>query len=262
MQSFTTTPAAALTGLVSQILVVEHQQADGVVTALPFYADGLPGIVFQQSSGSMYLNDKNRKLSSLFLYGQTIRPITLLPHGRFRMVVFLLYPSAINSLFGIRSNEVTDDCIDLRLLPAAKLLSDYQKLIETRDPLKQIEIISNYLAAVAKSTPTNADSIVHYALEHIIAAGGQASLRALRKQLNVTERTFERRFEQFVGVSPRLFSRICQFKSSMQQLDHQRFNKLSDIAYYNGFADQSHFIRSFRQFTGLSPLQYLRKEKD
>jgi AraC-like DNA-binding protein len=260
MQSFTIKPAYALTGFVSHILVVTNQEADEVITALPFYADGLPGIVFQQSSGSMYLNDQNRKLSSLFLYGQTIRPITLLPHGSFRMIVFLLYPSAISRLFGIRSNEVTDDCVDLRLLPAANLLSDYRALIETVDTLEQIEIISKFLVTVSKSIPANPDAIVHYALEHIIASKGQASLPDLRKHLHVTERTFERRFEQFVGVSPRLFSRICQFRSSMLQLDQQNFDKLSDVAYYNGFADQSHFIRSFRQFTGLSPLQYVRKD--
>jgi AraC-like DNA-binding protein len=260
MQTSTIQPTYALTSFVSHILVIDHEAKDEVITALPFYADGLPGVVFQQSSGNMYLNDKSRKLSSLFLYGQTIRPITLLPYGSFRMIVFLLYPSAINRLFGIRSNEVTGDCVDLRLLPSAKLLSDYQALIETRDPFKQLDIISNYLVTISETIPANADNIVHYALGHIIASKGQASLPDLRKMLHVTERTFERKFEQYVGVSPRLFSRICQFKSSIQQLDQQNFGKLSDIAYYNGFADQSHFIRSFRQFTGLSPLQYVRKD--
>jgi len=32
--------------------------------------------------------------------------------------------------------------------------------------------------------------------------------------------------------------------------------KLSDVAYENGYADQSHFIRSFREFTGYTPSQY------
>jgi len=239
---------------------MDHQTTYGVVTPLPFYADGVPGIVFQQSSGNMYLNDKNRKLSSLFLYGQTIRPITLLPYGSFRMIIFLLYPSAISRLFGIRSNEVTDDCVDLRLLPSANLLSDYQALTETTESHMQIDIISRYLIAISNAIQVSADNIVHYALEHIIASKGLTSLPELRKRLHITERTFERKFEQYVGVSPRLFSRICQFKSTMHQLDQQNFNKLSDVAYHNGFADQSHFIRSFRQFSGLSPLQYVRKQ--
>jgi AraC-like DNA-binding protein len=38
----------------------------------------------------------------------------------------------------------------------------------------------------------------------------------------------------------------------------QRFEKLTDVAYDNGFADQSHFIRSFREFTNVTPNTYLR----
>lgn len=259
IQSFVIKPSADLIELVSNIVVLEHDSTDEFVTPLPFYADGLPGVVFQQSSASMYLNDKNRKLSSLFLYGQTITPITLLPCGSFRMIVFQLYPSAITRLYGIRSNEVTDDCVDLRLLPSAKLLSDYQELTDTHDIIKQIDIINKYLVAVSNVIKANPDNIVHYALEHIISSNGITSLTELRKRLHITERTFERRFEQYVGVSPRQFSRICQFKSALFQLDKKNFNKLSDVAYRNGFADQSHFIRSFKQFTGLSPKQYVNK---
>lgn len=258
IKSLVIQPSADLINLVSHIVVMEHEGGNDLVTPLPFYADGLPGIVYQQSSANMYLNDKNRKLSSLFLYGQTITPITLLPFGSFRMIVFLLNPSAINSLFGIRSNEVTDDCIDLRLLPSAQLLSDYDELTETRDSLKQIATITRYLIAVSRGNCANPDNIVHYALEHIIASNGLTSLPELRKRLHITERTFERKFEHYVGISPRQFSRICQFKSTINQLDKQNFNKLSDVAYLNGFADQSHFNRSFKQFTGLSPKQYVR----
>jgi AraC family transcriptional regulator len=38
-------------------------------------------------------------------------------------------------------------------------------------------------------------------------------------------------------------------------------DSLSEIAYASGFADQSHFTRSFRKVTGLSPLQYRRAFK-
>ncbi len=34
---------------------------------------------------------------------------------------------------------------------------------------------------------------------------------------------------------------------------------ISDIAYANGYADQSHFIRNFKKFTRLSPLEFQRQ---
>jgi AraC-like DNA-binding protein len=44
----------------------------------------------------------------------------------------------------------------------------------------------------------------------------------------------------------------------------KEFQTLADVAYDNGFADQSHFIRSFKEFTETTPNTYLRsglKEK-
>jgi AraC-like DNA-binding protein len=43
------------------------------------------------------------------------------------------------------------------------------------------------------------------------------------------------------------------------------FDKLTDVAYKTGFADQSHFIRSFKEFTQITPNDYLKsglKDKD
>jgi AraC-like DNA-binding protein len=58
-----------------------------------------------------------------------------------------------------------------------------------------------------------------------------------------------------------MYSRVCQFNTAFQQLNHYHFIKYSDIAYDNGFADQSHFIRVFKEFTNLTPSDYLQKTK-
>jgi AraC-like DNA-binding protein len=261
MQTKVLQPNSLLKSSVSHILVLDKQVESDIITPLPFYADGLPGIIFHQSEGGMYMNNSNRKLSQLFLYGQTIKPITLLPVGSFRIIVVFLYPFGISALFGIRPGEITDDCVDLRLLPNVDLQLSINQLLESTDMQEQVELVSRYLLVQMNSGFRNPDNVIHYALEHIIQTSGQGSLQELRKQLNITERTFERKFEQHIGVSPKLFSRIRQFRSSMEQLQKNNFSKLSDIAYTNGYADQSHFIRSFREFTGLSPLDYIRQTR-
>jgi len=81
-------------------------------------------------------------------------------------------------------------------------------------------------------------------------------LPALRRILNLSLRTFERRFEQYIGISPKLFSGISQFQAALKHLQSGKFDKLSDIAYTYGYSDQSHFIRHFSRFTGLSPLRW------
>ena len=45
-------------------------------------------------------------------------------------------------------------------------------------------------------------------------------------------------------------------QASLNQLRSQSYDKLSDIAFEQECADQSHFIRNFKEFTGLTPFQF------
>jgi AraC-like DNA-binding protein len=252
-------PGISIQSFVSQIVVVEKQVKNNIVTPLPYYADGLPGIVYQQARGGMYLNSTDTPLPGFFLYGQTVKPVTVLAYGSFRMIIFYLYPYSVSSLFGIRCSEITDSCLELGLFPGTDLKHTIQRLQDAGAIGQQVDIISKFIYEKSCSMSVKGDDVVQSALAHIIENNGLGSLVELRKNLHITERTFERRFEQYVGVSPKLFSRIVQFKSSLDQLQKTSFSRLSDLAYKNGYADQSHFIRSFKEFTGFNPLQYVKE---
>ncbi|MNT33599.1 DNA-binding transcriptional activator FeaR [compost metagenome] len=103
---------------------------------------------------------------------------------------------------------------------------------------------------------TDADEIIQYSLSQIVKSKGGILLKDLHDDLQLSERSFERKFKQSIGISPKLYARICRFKVSLNQLKNNDFQKLSDIAYENDYSDQSHFIRSFKEFAGFSPLQY------
>jgi AraC-like DNA-binding protein len=53
-----------------------------------------------------------------------------------------------------------------------------------------------------------------------------------------------------------LFARICRFQASLNQIRNNDYCRLSDIAYENEYADQSHLIRAFKEFAGISPNKY------
>lgn len=228
--------------------------AEGESESFFAVADGCPGIIFSRTEKGMVQGDK--KLSSFFLYGQTTRLTELTAKGKFQLTGLCFHPHVIKVLFGFDAHELTDDCIDIETLSTGKKKYLTDHLMNAPLPAKQIELISNYLYGLIKSNQQNEDDMVASALSTIMQSVGEVSLSELHKKLNVTERTFERRFEKHVGISPKLFSRICRFQASLNQLKNQKYNKLSDIAYENGFTDQSHFIRTFKEFTGHSPNKF------
>lgn len=100
------------------------------------------------------------------------------------------------------------------------------------------------------------NSITYKYSREILQGKGHVSFATLQQQIRMTERTLERRFKQSIGISAKMFSRICRFQESLNQLRNNNYKKLSDIAHENDYADQSHFIRSFKEFAGVSPFDY------
>lgn len=56
-----------------------------------------------------------------------------------------------------------------------------------------------------------------------------------------------------VGVTPQFYIRVRRFNEAIRLMDTGKFEKLSEIAYALNFYDQSHFIRDFKQFSGITP---------
>jgi len=247
-------PASAY---VSKVLFAEGNSNDPFQnTTLHCFADGLPGIMLCQSENDVWLNE-NKKLASLFLYGQTIRPITITTTGKSRMIVLQLYPHIVKDLFKIRASELTDSCINFEELSGSAREIKARVFSDDPDVQSQIEMLSDFIMSLAG----RADFKYVKELEHALRILGDTSnrlfMRDLYDRLNLTERTAERRFLDHIGVSPRQYFRIRRFRSALDQLHRHGSTTLSDVAFDQGYSDQSHFTRSFREFTGLTPGDYL-----
>ncbi len=240
---------------VKDIIVLESND-ETKKNRLPFFADGYPGIVFQQSCNGVFRHPQNKKLSNFFLYGQTIHPIELSIAGVYRLIVFQLYPFAAKTLFGVNPKELNDDCYDIISTGGKGIKQTVKKVFNATETTAQVEIIAAFLSRLVKKTINYKEQRIQIAINLILNSKGKIIVKALTENLHTTERTLQRQFIEYVGISPKQFSKIIQFQFSLNQISDEMFSKLSDIVYDNGFADQSHFIRSFKKFTGKKPSQF------
>ncbi|SHF10923.1 helix-turn-helix domain-containing protein [Pedobacter caeni] len=217
-------------------------------------ADGSPGLIFQNGATGL-LKQNNKEIPNVLLYGQatTHAEISL---GKSTMIGLCFFPNALKSIFGLNANELTDTCMDLDLLATKQGYYLREQLLNMDSISAQINMLCAYLFAEICKNDHKTDAQTDYVLSMMIQSKGTASLKALQEELKVSERSLERKFKQHVGISPKMFSRICGFQASLSQLKNNEYEKLSDIAYENGYADQSHFIRTFKEFAGFSPYQY------
>jgi AraC-like DNA-binding protein len=128
-----------------------------------------------------------------------------------------------------------------------------QQLIAQKTVSQKIAHMADLLYQLFQNKKQNLDLKIKQAIESILLSKGQENIEKLAETLRINLRTLERRFLNETGLSPKQFAKIIQFQSSLQQLTLKNYTKLTDIVYENGYADQSHFIKVFKAFTGKTP---------
>ncbi|MGK9127606.1 AraC family transcriptional regulator [Olivibacter sp. SA151] len=237
---------------VKDIWIYKEDTVNGQVN-LPFFADGYPGLLFQQTKEGLLIKPHGKLMPLSFLYGQTIQPIEMQLTGPYLLIIFRLYPFVFKSFFNVDPQSINDGCYDLTSFREIDIASFNDRLLAYRTVDEKIEAITQLLSSLLAQKKQKLDLKIKQAIERIIQTNGQESIHAIASALYIHGRTLERRFIKETGLSPKQFAKIIQFQASFSQLALKDFKKMNEIVYENGFADQSHFIRVFKAFTGETP---------
>jgi methylphosphotriester-DNA--protein-cysteine methyltransferase len=108
----------------------------------------------------------------------------------------------------------------------------------------------------------NRDATCAFALAELQRTPERLNIRNLAARIGLSQRQLLRHFEERVGLAPKTLARVFRFQKVVKRLDKERRVHWADIAVDAGYYDQSHFVRDFRQFTGLNPSQYLIDRRD
>lgn len=86
-------------------------------------------------------------------------------------------------------------------------------------------------------------------------------IKAVAQQYNLSPRTVQLRFQHQLGYSAKEMIRFIRFKNLIAQLMNQQTTPpdWADLVVTYGYHDQSHLIRDFQQFTGLSPSAFVKQ---
>ncbi len=104
--------------------------------------------------------------------------------------------------------------------------------------------------------PRAIDVITKACVEVIVQSQGQLDVVELADKMNVNRRNIERRFTSVIGMSPKQLSRVIRLQATLKMLEQKKFTSLTSLAYENGYYDQAHFIKDFKEFTGISPKSF------
>jgi AraC-like DNA-binding protein len=245
-------PHASLTEYVRTILILEGFSAADA-NQLPLVTSGMPAFFYcceTDHNGVVHIRE-------LALFGKSIPPEAFVIHETTTIVGYFFKPFALASVFNVAASDLIKDRLELSTWSPHKANALKTQLLYATSTSRKIEILDNLIIQELQENHKQCE-IVRIATDEIMNNSNTEVLSALLNTLKLNERTFQRIFKKFVGVTPSHYRRICQFHHSFSQLRTKDFEKVTDVAFDNGFADQSHFIRSFKEFTQTTPNTYLK----
>ncbi|MCG6141115.1 MULTISPECIES: helix-turn-helix domain-containing protein [Leptospira] len=209
-----------------------------------------------------FTNDKDFVIQPwACLIGQITEPFFIKPTGSVNTFSVRFYPYGIANFF-----ENPLDHYANRETPLDQLFGfDTAKELENQirkacDTMARIQVIEDFFSKKLKEQITT-DRILKITIDTILHSKGNDTIGSILSDENVSRRQLERKFKKQIGLSPKKLERIIRMQAALKMMIHRQSEKLTDIAYEANYFDQAHFIKDFKEFTGLRPKLFIYDEK-
>lgn len=129
------------------------------------------------------------------------------------------------------------------------------RLASAAGPQQMLTLLEEELLRRLRDTPGL--ELVRRTGDVIAATGGAVAVGDLSARAGVSSTHLARRFKQIVGVTPKRLARSYRFTAVVLGIDPALPIDWGEVAAGAGYFDQAHFNHDFREFTGLTPTEYL-----
>ena len=164
-------------------------------------------------------------------------------------------PGGAAAFLGVPAGELTGQHVPLADLWGPEAVRLRERLLEAAAPHERIALLETALLERLRHGRSP-----HRALGAAVAQLRRPGVRVARlaSQLGLSHRRFVEVFTAGVGLSPKRFQRVARFQRALALAARPDAPAWGEVALECGYADQSHLIREFVDFTGRSPLALAR----
>lgn len=256
-------PAALLRPFIKHYWFIATDGAASHTEYLP--SDTGCGLLFNLS-GSLILGNEDGNATQ----ARPLAPPIILsgPHTRFLPVTTGPYCDAAGIRFqpGMAypffqttlAEFVTPTAAPEALCQRLHLTQVFDQLVAIKDVTARSEFLNHWLLDQLQKA-LNVNPELPHALNQL-EQQTLPSITSLAETTQLSQRQLERVFKEWVGISPKQYSRLLRINSARHQLKSSKSDTdLSEVALAAGYFDQAHFNREFKRVVGLTPGQYLKK---
>ena len=224
------------------------------------FPSGFTEIIFNLGEGTWASPDGNNyKITpQIELWGQVTKPMQIKSKGKHLMLGARFFPHAAGYFLREDIGQFNNIVSDLSDVLGASIKTLHSRLLETNDLIRRIELVEKFLLK-RLSTDRKLNIRIEeigLLLHNINKNYTESSISIIASQHGISTRYLHKLIYQYTGLSPKVYNKINRFQHSLKLITKNAAS-LTSIAYDCGYFDQSHFIRDFKSFTGVTPSGYL-----
>ena len=195
-----------------------------------------------------------------FAVGMMSTAILVASERPVRTLAVRFKPGMAGAFLAAPLHTLTDQRADIDLLwgrSDAQRLADalWDNAMPERARLALIEqVLLRRLREGSAVPPGGGTALVQQALRALEDSSGGLRVAALAAQLHVSRQHLAAQFRDHVGLSPKLYARICRFRRATASISSAPDWALLALAC--GYFDQAHLINDFQALAGSTPERF------
>jgi AraC-like DNA-binding protein len=193
-----------------------------------------------------------------WISGERTAPIVIDEIGYVHLVGARMRPGGAWPFLGIPLREFTDEVVELETILGREIGNLRDRLGEAANDDSRFDLLESWLTQRARSRTQPTRSVSH-ALRMIHGEPDAVRIGKIADTIGISHKHLLREFDRCVGLTPKLFARLCAFQRVIRSVGHNPKVDWADTAATCGYHDQAHLIHEFRAFSGLTPANYLTK---
>jgi AraC-like DNA-binding protein len=194
------------------------------------------------------------------ILGQTLEPFYIEPTGYVNTFAVRFYPYGFANFVSVPINSLANKETPIELLFGRNIAEELERaIIQAANTQHRITIVETFLLGRLNNEAT-IDNIVKMTIDALLSTNGSASIKTILKEDLSKRRQLERNFIKQIGVSPKQLAKVIRLQAALKMMLNGNPENLTAIAYESEYFDQAHFTKDFKEFTGISPKEFLGNE--
>jgi AraC-like DNA-binding protein len=239
-----------------------HWTLDALAQRVPekqrIVPDGCMELIFHYGDQYQQYDQSGQSIiqPKCFLFGQITEPLNIAPTGLTGVFATRFHPDGFIPFSKVTISELNNRAVPLKELFEELEVAEIEQLVlSAADNEERLNLVESFLRAKIKE-PASIDRLAKSSVDLILELKGQVSIDELSKQLSTQRRQLERKCALAIGLSPKQFSKIVRLQATLKLLSKPGVINLTALALEGGYYDQAHFIKDFKEFTGVSPKHF------